>query len=345
MWRQKIMVCLAFFLWVSGSFAQETHWIQYDGEEGPGKGKKVVLISGDEEYRSEEACAMLGKILAKRHGFTCVVLFAIQPRTGEIDPTVQDNIPGMEHLADADLCVMATRFRNLPDEQMKFFVEYVEAGKPFVGLRTATHAFAIPADRKYARYSFNAPAASGWEQGFGRQILGETWIAHHGEHGVEGTRSQLVPESENHPILRGYQEIFVPTDVYRVRLPLPGDSRILLFGEVTASLEPDSPAVLNAKNEPKMPIAWVKSYVSPQNPSLQGRVFTTTMGAAVDLQSEGLRRLLVNGVYWACGLEAQIPAQANVDWVDSYHPTWFGFGKHRKGKKPADFSLGKGIGL
>ena len=161
---------------------------------------------------------------------------------------------------------------------------------------------------------------------------------------MEGTRSQVVSENKDHPILRGYQEIFVPTDVYRIRLPLPEDSQALLLGEVTENLNSDAPAVQNAKNQPKMPVAWVKSYVSPQDPSLQGRVFTTTMGAAVDLQSEGLRRLLVNAVYWACGLEAQIPSQADVDFVDSYQPTWFGFGKHLKGKKPADFSLGKGIG-
>ncbi|MFN9944299.1 MAG: hypothetical protein ACK56I_33000, partial [bacterium] len=36
---------------------------------GKAAGKHVVLLSGDEEYRSEEAMPMLGKILSQRHGF------------------------------------------------------------------------------------------------------------------------------------------------------------------------------------------------------------------------------------------------------------------------------------
>ena len=41
------------------------------------RGKHVVLIAGDEEYRSEEAMPQLGKILAVHHGFKCTVLFSI----------------------------------------------------------------------------------------------------------------------------------------------------------------------------------------------------------------------------------------------------------------------------
>ena len=36
--------------------------VVYEGKNGPGKGKHVVLVSGDEEYRSEEALPMLGKM-------------------------------------------------------------------------------------------------------------------------------------------------------------------------------------------------------------------------------------------------------------------------------------------
>src|SRR5581483_7360728 len=121
-------------------------WVTYPGGDGPGRGKHVVLVSGDEEYRSEEALPQLAKILAQRHGFTCTVLFAIDPKTGEISPNVS-NIPGLEALDQADLMIIATRFRNLPDEQMKHIVDYVEAGKPVIGMRTATHAFNIPKDK------------------------------------------------------------------------------------------------------------------------------------------------------------------------------------------------------
>ena len=63
------------------------------------------------------------------------------------------------------------------------------------------------------------------------------------------------------------------------------------------------------------------------------------MGAAEDLASEGLRRLLVNATYWCVGMEDQIPARARVDLVGDFQPTPFGFGKFRKGLKPADLAL------
>src|SRR2546423_3964388 len=93
-------------------------WVVSEGTEGPGKGKHIVLVSGDEEYRSEEALPQLAKILAKHHGFKCTVLFAINPDDGTIDPKNTHNIPGLEALDHADLMVIFTRFRDLPDEQM-----------------------------------------------------------------------------------------------------------------------------------------------------------------------------------------------------------------------------------
>jgi hypothetical protein len=78
------------------------------------------------------------------------------------------------------------------------------------------------------------------------------------------------------------------------------------------------------KNDPMMPLAWTKHYTGPTGNT--SRVFCTTMGASVDLQSEGLRRLLVNACYWGMEMEDQIPAHSNVDYVGSYEPTYFGFG-------------------
>src|SRR5262249_16491046 len=127
------------------AFQAENPWVVYDGFDGPGKGKHIVLISGDEEYRSEEGLPQLGKILANHHGFKCTLLFAIYSKTGTINPNQNNNIPGLETLKSADLMVIFTRFRDLPDEQMKHIVDYVEAGKPIVGMRTATHAFNLKA--------------------------------------------------------------------------------------------------------------------------------------------------------------------------------------------------------
>ncbi len=308
-------------------------WVVYEGKEGPGKGKHIVLVSGDEEYRSEEAMPQLGKILAKHHGFKCTVLFAVDPKTGEIDPVNQNNIPGLEALKDADLMIVNLRFRDLPDEQMKHFVDYVEAGKPVMGMRTATHAFNIKKNKKYQKYSFRNRGED-YKDGFGKQVLGETWINHHGHHGKESTRGLIAEGAKDHPIVRGIKDgdIWGPTDVYGVRLPLAGDTKHIIMGQVLAGMTPDDKPVEGKKNDPMMPVAWTRTYKG-------GRVFNTTMGASTDMESEGTRRMLVNGAYWCIGLEDKIPEKSCVDIVGEFKPLPFGFGKFKKGVKPADLKM------
>jgi hypothetical protein len=249
-------------------------WLTYPGGDGPGKGKHVVLISGDEEYRSEEALPMLARMLSERFGFTCTVHFAIDPKDGNVNPNVNTNIPGLEALKAADLMVIFTRWRNLPDEQMKFIVDYIDAGKPVVGLRTATHAFKPGMKGPYAK--FNSSGTKDYPGGFGRQVLGETWVNHHGQHGKQGTRGILTAAGKSHPIFRGVEpgSIFGTTDVYTVKL---GDECVpLVLGEVTETLDPGSAAVKGPKNDPMMPVAWTKTN---QGKGGSGLVFTTTMGA------------------------------------------------------------------
>jgi hypothetical protein len=345
-----IPVCVLLMTALAGVAAGEDLWIVYDGFDGPGKGKHIVLISGDEEYRSEEALPQLGKILARRHGFKCTVLFAIDPSDGTINPEKTDNIPGLEALRTADLMIIATRFRALPGDQMKFIDEYVQSGRPVIGLRTATHAFRFPPDstNNYKHYSFDSKT---WEGGFGKQVLGETWISHHGAHGSQSTRGVPVPAMKQHPILRGVVDMWGPTDVYTVTLPLSPKAQPLVMGQVLEGMNPDDKPVgeyirknprtdvetRTTPNDPIMPLAWTHSFTGKSGET--SRVFTTTMGSSVDLVSEGLRRLLVNAVYWCLGLEAKIPAASNVDFVGDYTPTPFGFGKHKAGVKPADHAM------
>lgn len=332
MW--SMMWTMVIGMMVAGAAGAQEQWVVYEGGEGPGKGKHVVLISGDEEYRSEEALPQLGKILAKHHGFKCTVLFAID-KDGTINPEVTDNIPWLEALKTADVMVIATRFRDLPDGQMKHIVDYIEAGKPVISLRTATHAFKIGKGRTYEKWTWNSKA---WDGGFGRQILGETWISHHGQHGKQATRGMIAPGADSHPILRGIKdgEIFGPTDVYGVRLPLPGDSKPLVLGAVLEGMKEGDKPIAGAKNNPMMPVAWVKTYKAPES-GREGKAFVTTMGSSTDLLNEGLRRLLVNGVYWISGLE--VPARAEVGLVGEYSPRPFKFGGHKKGVRPADHAM------
>jgi type 1 glutamine amidotransferase len=330
------MIVLASLWSLTGAAQGADSWVVYHGTEGPGKGKHVVLVSGDEEYRSEETLPQLAKILARRHGFTCTVLFAIDPSDGTINPNKTDNIPGLEALHKADLLVLFTRFRNLPDNQMKHIVDYVESSRPIVGLRTATHAFANAGSKTYRRYDWQS---KDWPGGFGRQVLGETWVNHHGHHGKESTRGLIAPGAQGHPVLRGIRDgdIWGPTDVYTVNLPLPGDCKPLVLGQVLEGMKPDDKPVKGEKNDPMMPVAWTNSYATEHGKT--ARVFTTTMGAATDFANEGMRRLLVNACFWAAGLESKIPDKSNVDLVGEFKPTPFSFGGFKKGVKPSDHEL------
>ncbi len=319
-------------------------WVTYPGGEGPGKGKHIVLVSGDEEYRSEEALPQLGMILSKHHGFKCTVLFAIDPATGIIDPNNRHNIPGLEALKDADLMIVALRFRDLPDEQMKHIDDYLKAGKPVIGMRTSTHAFNIPEGKTYSHYSnsYNGDKKE-WQDGFGRLVLGEKWISHHGAHKKQGTNGLVVKERKDHPILSGIKDgdVWGDTDVYGVRLPLPGDSDPLVLGQVVEGLEPGGAVVEGEKNNPMMPVAWTKSYQLPDG-GKQGKAFTTTMGSSTDLKYEGTRRMLVNAAYHLLGLD--VPAGgAKVDLVGTFKPTMYAFQRGTywpdKAMKPADFAL------
>ena len=307
----------------------------FSGGSGPGKGKHVVLVSGDEEYRSEEALPQLAKILSERHGFKCTVLFAINPEDGTIKPDRIDNIPGLEALDTADLLIVALRWRDLPDDQMKHFADYIESGKPMIGLRTATHSFNFKKSQTYAKYSYNNKEFDG---GFGRQVLGETWITHHGKHGIQSTRGIFAAGAESHSILKGIKsgEIWGPTDVYRAKLPLPGDSKPLVMGQVLQGMQQTDAAMEGAQNDPMMPVAWVKSYKTTSGKD--ARVFTTTMGAAEDFSNEGFRRMVVNACYWATGMESKIAAKTNVSLVGEFKPTHFGFGKFTAGRKPSDYA-------
>jgi type 1 glutamine amidotransferase len=309
--------------------------IEYEGKEGPGKGKRIVLVAGDEEYRSEEALPMLGKILAVRHGFSCTVHVPVNPNDGTIDPNNQTNIVGLEKLKDADMCVIFLRFRELPDDQMKYFVDFLNAGKSLLAIRTSTHAFQYSRNKQspYAKYDWRNKE---WPGGFGQQVLGDTWVSHHGNHGKESTRGIINEQFKDHPVLRGVKDIWGPTDVYGI-IHLPPEAKILVFGQVLEGMKPDDKPVAGKKNDPMMPLIWTRDYKVESGKIC--RTITSTIGAAPDLQSEDLRRLFVNACYWGTGLEKKIPSKTNVDYVGEFKPTFFGFNGAKKGVNPADHKL------
>lgn len=305
----------------------------FEPKTGGDKAKHIVLVSGDEEYRSEEVMPMLGKILSQKHGFKCTVVFALGPDGAEyIDSNNSKGLRGLAVLDSADLMIIATRYRYPVEEEAKHVLAFVNAGKPVIGLRTATHAF--HGDGKFC----DTLTFDDW----GRKILGEEWVSHHGEHKKEGCRSVIEPGAENHPILRGVSEIFAPTDVYGVTHLTCADT-ILLRGAITKTLDPASETLVDdARNKPMQPLAWLHSYKAPNG--TDGRSFCTTAGASVDFVDEDLRRLIVNAaISLTCG---EVPEKADVEYVDPFYPTFYGFINDQEyyktlNLKPEDFGLGK----
>ena len=313
-------------------------WLVFKGGDGVGKGKHIVLISGDDEYRSEETMPQLAKILSTHHGFKCTVLFAQDPaKPGIVDANHQTNIPNTIALKDADLMIIGTRFRSLPDEQMKPIDDYLKAGKPVLGMRTATHAFNMREGTSYPHYGFNYDGDNKvWKNGFGELVLGTTWVSHHGWHKAESTRGIAVGSHEIHNGI-GEGDIWGPTDVYGATWPADNDCVPIVMGQVLAGMEKDSPAIGPGpyekvpgygkhegfhKNDPMMPVAWTKSYTLPGGKT--GKAFCTTMGASVELLEEGTRRMIVNAAFWCLGIA--VPAEGTkVNLVGSFEPTMFGF--------------------
>ena len=239
----------------------------------------IVFVTGDDEYRSEITMPFIAQLLARKNQFKCTVVYAEDPGMGKPDPKYQKNIEGLEALKTADLAVFYMRFRALPDEQLKLILDYVDSGKPIVGLRTSTHAFRYPRGHKNAKYNDK----------FGIDVFGQKWITHHGHRST--TEVSIIPEMAEHSILRGIYGSFPCSSwLYHVD-PLVGDCKPLLTGRAI-----NSGQTKNLDKYPlTQPVAWTKTYKG-------ARVFFTTLGHPKDFEEYSVRRLLMNGIYWASGV-------------------------------------------
>jgi type 1 glutamine amidotransferase len=305
-------------------------WLVIPGGDGIGKGKHIVLIAAEESYRSEESMPMMAKILS-RQGFKCTVLFAIDPADGTINPQIKDNIPGLEALESADLLVAFFRWRELPDEQMKRIIDYTESGRPIIGIRNATHPFKY-AKRPGSPYARFDSASKDPQGGWGRLVLGETWVSHYGKNLVESTRCEVVPAAAGHPIFRGVRQTFwLPDDVYGVSESLSGDSTPVLLGQPLLGWSAEDKPNPNKK---PLPIAWTKSYSGASG--RKARIFTTTMGHCEAFKIEDFRRMLVNSSLWCLGMEVQIDSKTDMTIPGNYAPGAVGAKGLKPGVRPAE---------
>ncbi len=245
-------------------------------ERGTLSGKHIVVVCGEDEYKSEYTLPLVAEEMRDNHGAVVTVI------TSHPDPSAADNLPGLEALEQADLVVFYMRFRQLPEEQFKYIRQYLKEGKPVVGFRTSTHAFNYP----------EGHALQEWNRKFGLEVLGAPWIQHFGHSSF--TDVSINWGKQDHPVLKGVSpRFFVRSWLYYVLPHPPDDAQILLNGY---TVHPEH-GTLNG-NKPRIhPVAWTRTHYGG------GKVFMTTMGHPEDFEQTPFRRLIRNGIHWALDRE------------------------------------------
>ncbi|MGI9466429.1 MAG: ThuA domain-containing protein [Rubripirellula sp.] len=316
--RRYLLAATAGFFLLCAHATAADH-VVYEGDSGPGKGKHILFIASDHEYRGEETCPAIARIMAKQYGFKCTVLFGQTPE-GLIKPG-SSLIPGIDAIDDADMLFLFLRFVHPEDPWMAKFEQYLKRGGPVLGLRTTTHAF-NGLKGKYSHQNFNSKKED-YIGGFGRQILGETWnpglgAGHYGRNHQFATAMNVVPEQEMHPVMRGVKDMHAMAGAYSAR-PMP-NSTILAMNQVLESMEVGAKPITDKAPQPA---AWVRTYQFQDGK--EGRAFCSTQGASEDILSEGVRRMIINATLWCMNMEDEIKPEADISFVGPYNPTTFNF--------------------
>ena len=321
-------LCLTFAVLCFSAVSLQANPLTYKAGKSA-KGKHLVFVASDHEYRAEETLPALARILAVHHGFDCTVLFGLD-QNGEIQAGIS-NIPGLEVLKKADGMVIFTRFLALPPAQMKHIDEYLNRAGPVLGLRTSTHGFNYKNEKDpYYKYHFRYTGKD-YEAGFGHQVLGQSWVGHYGKNHQQSTRIDIIPAKKNHPILRGVSKVHVHAGGYNAEAQEDWD--ILTMAQPLMTMKPNG---ADDKSKPPMASEWTRHYTGKNGK--KGRVFTSLYGASEDILNPGYRRLIINGVYWTLGLENQIKTDSTIDFVGPYNPSTFKNKGEVKGVKPSMYA-------
>ena len=247
---------------------------------------------------------MLAEILNHRYGFSVSVSYSLDEE-GNIDSRVRDGLKGFDLLKHADLAVFFTRSKELTKESSRQLQQYLDSGKPIVGFRTANHGFTFAKDSPAADYlrdegwTHKGPKLCDmWKHKFG---------GHHGGSHRDGdlTSISLGDKPAEHPIVRGFKPYRDPRHLY-ILLKEPGKDRHdftpLVFGEALkifphkTQLPKIQPTLVISKKARRM-------------------VYSSTCGADT-FRHESARRLAIHSIFWALGLEKEIPDEGlNVEFV------------------------------
>ena len=233
--------------------------------------RTILMVIGEDEYGTEQTLPVFARQQLEPHGF--------QVRLVHADPTDKNNFPGLaQAVARSDLVLISVRRRTPPNEQLDAIRAHLAASKPLVGIRTASHAFAVRDQ--------NAPLANGaatWPE-FDPEVLGGHYTGHHGVGPKVATA--VAPGAEKHPILRGVDLTRLLSDgsLYRVT-PLASSTTPIVIGSISG--------------QDPQPLAWTNSARTGQS-----RVFYTSLGHRDDFQNPAFQKLLLNGICWALDIAA-----------------------------------------
>ena len=224
--------------------------------------KKLVMLISEAEYETAKTLPVFAKSLEK--DFRVVV---VSGPTLDTEKHVFDRI---EEIADADVLLVSVRRRTLPKAQLDAIRRYVAAGKPVVGIRTASHAFSLRPNQKMAEGGTQWP---GWDA----EVFGGAYTNHHGK----DVKTTVTAAASDHPILRG------------VKLPFESSSSLYKV----SPLKPGAKAILTGAipNQPPEPIAYTFTRKDG------GKSFYTSLGGVSDFQNPAFTTLLRNALLWAAG--------------------------------------------
>jgi len=235
---------------------------------GDAQAASVVLMLAEDEYKTEISVPAFAKEVLAPLGINCTIVEANPP--GGID------FPGIETaLPTADLLLISVRRRTPTTKQLQLIRDHITAGKPLVGIRTASHAFGL---RKGAPTEGHAE----WKD-FDRAILGGSYDGHFGN---ETAALSVAVGAADHPILRDVDLTALPTNRLYKNLTLETQSTALVMGIAINSNELHH-------------VAWCNQVGA-------SRIFYTSLGSVGDFQQRAFKTLLKNGVQWALGREPMV---------------------------------------
>lgn len=226
----------------------------------------MVVLAGEPEYDAQVSMDRLSREVAATLDVT--LDFRTPSVLADTPDFPESSFGDLEILADADLLMIYTRFRVLPDAEMEALRSFLDRGKGVVGLRTSSHAF---------HFLAGSPWES-WNDGFGRDVLGSPWSSHHGH--SSSTDVTVLPDAA-HEIVDGLPASFGSRS-WLYRTQLQPWCQPVLWG---VPVNPESPPTPG-------PVAWVGT---PEG----RRTFYTSLGHPDDFALSAFRTLIRNAAAWA----------------------------------------------